>query len=169
LLPKLLDSEHKLLYDNEVCLKCHHPFIAHCSHTCPNDFLEPASYKTLIQGQVDYIKHNMKKSVGAMVAPVHEDSSSANPIAVVMGMSNNPIMYMPPKASSVIEGEGDSSNSMSLSIPTAAVSRPVESLMAPLVLKDNLALLSIPHSVATVMADVFQKDLIMSEGNWLKP
>jgi len=52
-LPKLLDTKHQLLYDNEGCLKCHRVFISHCLKKCPNDFPEPMKYKTLTQGFVE--------------------------------------------------------------------------------------------------------------------
>jgi hypothetical protein len=51
--PKLLDSECKLLNDNEGCLKCRKFCVDHRTVNCPNDFPNPTAYKTLTQANVD--------------------------------------------------------------------------------------------------------------------
>lgn len=71
-LPRLLDSERKLLYDNNSCLKCHCVFVSHRSNNCPNEFPNAASYKTLTQAFVDLIKQCVKKPLAAVVPQSYE-------------------------------------------------------------------------------------------------
>jgi hypothetical protein len=54
--PKLLDSECKLLNENKGCVKCRNFFQDCCAANCPNDFPNPATYKTLMQTDVDCAK-----------------------------------------------------------------------------------------------------------------
>ncbi|KIM78087.1 hypothetical protein PILCRDRAFT_11524 [Piloderma croceum F 1598] len=44
--PKLLDSERKLLNNNKGCVKCCNSFENHHAANCPNNFLNPTTYKT---------------------------------------------------------------------------------------------------------------------------
>ena len=147
-LPKLLDAERHLLYDNEGCLKCRRIFVDHHSTNCPNNFPNPSTYKTLTQNFVDPIKSRIKRPVAAVV---NSDAASANavPVAAVMGSSINPVAYMPANTSNVLEGESDD-DSVSVSATVAATvtvnvtatNNTVPVLMAPLNL---LAPLSVPH------------------------
>jgi hypothetical protein len=52
-LPKMTPKKRQLLFDNEGCLKCHHPFVDHRSHNCPNDFPSGLNYRPLTQADVD--------------------------------------------------------------------------------------------------------------------
>jgi hypothetical protein len=93
-LPRLLDSERKLLYDNQGCLKCHRVFVNHRSNNCPNKFPDATVYKTLTQAFVDMISQCVNKKSAAAVLPQGDDDN-VQPIAVVMGSSSNPVAYMP--------------------------------------------------------------------------
>jgi hypothetical protein len=126
--PKLLDSERKLLNDNEGCVKCRHFFVNHRAAECPNDFPNLATYKTLVQADVDRVKRNRSKRVATVTATtLPEDVSSSSmetpphPVAAVLGMSRNPIAYVTPNASSVLDR---SFNGDSNSISTFSVSNP---------------------------------------------
>jgi len=127
--PKLLDSERKLLNDNKGCVKCCHFFVNHHAAECPNDFPNPATYKTLVQADVDHVKCNRSKRVAAVTATTSpEDVSSSSmetpphPVAAVLGMSRNPVAYVAPNASSVLDrsfnGDSDSSGTFSVSNPS---------------------------------------------------
>ena len=60
--PKLLDTERKLLNENEGCLKCQHFFfVEHRAVNCPNDFPSPNTYKSLTQSDVNHAKHGCGK------------------------------------------------------------------------------------------------------------
>lgn len=109
MLPKLLNSEHKLLYNNKGCLKCHCVFINHCSSNCPNDFPNASKYKTLTQIFVNMIKSHIKKSL-AMVVPFEEEEALAS-ITVVMSSLSNPVVYMPRNTSNMIKGNDGSDTS----------------------------------------------------------
>jgi hypothetical protein len=139
-LPKLTDVERRLLYDNDGCLKCRRVFVTHRTHNCPNDFPDPTTYKPLTQMFVDAINRHGKKNVASVmltgentVTPV-----SAQPIAVVMGTSSNPVAYMPSNTSNVIEGDSvDSENSVSRLVatvihPTPSTLKASVSVTAPL-------------------------------------
>jgi hypothetical protein len=93
-LPKLLEAERCLLYDNEGCLKCCRVYVDHCSTNCPNNFPNPSTYKPLTQTFVDAIKSRIKKPVAAVVN-ADASTSYAAPIAAVMGTAINPVAYMP--------------------------------------------------------------------------
>jgi hypothetical protein len=98
-LPRLTDIERKLLSDNGGCFKCRHVFVPHLSTACPNGFPNPSSYKPLTQNFVDSIKQRLNKPVAALLQPndTAGGPSSANmaPVAAVMGVSMNPVAYMP--------------------------------------------------------------------------
>ena len=120
-LAKLTDAERRLLFDNEGCLKCQKVFIGHQAASCPNNYPNPATYKVLTQAFMDHIKQHMnKKQVAAIMYSTNEDTPSmpTAPIAAVMGSSSAPVVYMPPNASNVIEGDADNSDD-SISPPHA--------------------------------------------------
>ena len=141
--PKLLDSERKLLNENEGCLKCRCFFVEHRATNCPNDLPSPTTYKSLTQSDVDHIKCGRGKGVAAVAfsntAPNSASAASSSeqpvshPVVAVLGMSRNPTAYITPNASSVIGGldanNSDSSGSASVSrVPlpvSAAVMRPL--------------------------------------------
>jgi hypothetical protein len=126
--PKLTESERKLLYANDGCLKCRCLFVDHRMANCPNNFPDPLKYKTITQSLVDSIKARMTRKVGAIAQEnTASDSSfqstqSSHPVAALMSSSNYPIAYMPPNASAVLEG-GDSSSDDSVSTSTSRKSR----------------------------------------------
>ena len=104
-LPKLTNAERQLLYDNDGCLKCRHVFVNHRSPSCPNDFPDATTYKPLMQGFVDAISRCLRRNIAAIItgdqggAPV----PTALPVAMVMGVLTDPVAYMPPNPSNVIE------------------------------------------------------------------
>jgi hypothetical protein len=126
-LPKLTQTERKLIYDNEGCLKCRHVFVNHQSGTCPNDFPDASTYKPLTQATVDAIGKRAKKSIAAVMPPTAEATTSAQPVAVVMGVSTNPIAYMPSNVSNVIEGDSFESEP---SVSTTAIAPSPESFQS---------------------------------------
>ena len=126
--PKLLDSKHKLLNDNEGCIKCHCVIVDHCVANCPNNFPNPATYRSLTQNNVDRAKPACGRGVAAMTSSNNVNIPTAsmtftepapNPVTAVLGMTRNPVAYIAPNALSVIEGtpgsDSDSTNSVSVS------------------------------------------------------
>ena len=121
--PKLLDSECKLLNENEGCVKCR------------NFFPNPTTYKTLMQTDVDRAKHAHTKCVATVTTnpsitnpSASSDKASIHPVAAVLGMSHNPTAYVMPNASTVLgNGESDSSGFSSVSNKTVPpVLRPLK-------------------------------------------
>jgi hypothetical protein len=123
--PKLLDSECKLLNENEGCIKCCHVFIDHHAVNCPNDFPNPTAYKSLTQSDVNHTKHGQGKEVAAISTSNASTSTTAttsfssnesivHPIATILGMSCNPAAYMAPNVLSVIGFNGDDLGSSGL-------------------------------------------------------
>jgi hypothetical protein len=147
-LPKLLDTERQLLFDNEGCLKCRRVFVSHRSADCPNDFPNAANYKVLTQAFVDLIKQRVKKPIASITQPSDNAATTSTvnalPVAVVMGSSSAPVAYMPANTSNVIGSGEDSDSSVSPPPAVAAVPRST-SVSAPLALKDDVAPLTVPH------------------------
>jgi hypothetical protein len=147
-LPKLLESERRLLYDNEGCLKCRRVFVDHRSTNCPNNFPNPSTYKTLTQNFVDAIKNRIKRPV-AVVVNSDATSVTAVPVAAVMGSSINPVAYMPTNASNVLEGASNDDSVSVLATVAATVTADITdtNVTVPVLmaLPDLLALLSVPH------------------------
>ena len=128
--PKLTDNEKKLLSENNGCFKCCIPFTNHCSANCPNDFPDPATYKTLTFHDVEAAKCNRKGKAVAYMANANADSEdndtpAALPVAMVMGQSVNPVTYMPTNDSNVIEGESDSDSNVSPTVVACIDSIPL--------------------------------------------
>lgn len=152
-LSRLLDSERQLLYDNQGCLKCHRVFVTHRSNNCPNDFPKAETYKVLTQAAIDAIKLRVKKPFAAVIGQeMHASGSGSSmgnssinhPVAAVMGISNNPVAYMPSNASNVVEGDSDSDSSVS----AAALIGIEKQHKSPGELKaspERLAPLTVPH------------------------
>ena len=126
--PKLLDSKHKLLNNNEGCVKCRHFFVKHRAANCPNDFPNPVTYRSLTQNDANCTKRTRGRGVAAMASSNNVNIPSASssftepiphPVAAVLGMSCNPVAYVAPNASSVIESnpssDSDSTDSASVS------------------------------------------------------
>ena len=108
---ELLDSKRKFLNENEGCLKCRCFFVEYPAVNCPNDFPNPATYKSLTQSDADCVKHGCEKpiaSVGFSNAPstsattVSPSDQMSHPVAAVLGMSHNPTAYIVPNTSSMI-------------------------------------------------------------------
>ncbi|KIM86037.1 hypothetical protein PILCRDRAFT_5110 [Piloderma croceum F 1598] len=126
--PKLLDSKHKLLNNNEGCVECCNFFENHRAANCPNNFLNPATYKTLMQVDVDRAWRTCGKCVAAVTAISPADTSSSSdgtshhPVTAVLGFSHNLVAYVAPNASSVfkrsLDGDSDSSGSQTVSDPS---------------------------------------------------
>jgi hypothetical protein len=107
-MPRLTDAEHKLIFDNEGCLKCRRFFAGHRSSNCNNDFPDPATYRTLMQADVDAAK---RRRSARSVATVNASASSEShpiPVAPVVSSSRYPLEYMMQGNSSVLEGGDDS-------------------------------------------------------------
>ncbi|KAG2352244.1 hypothetical protein BDR07DRAFT_1498820 [Suillus spraguei] len=85
-LPMLMDAERQFLRENDGCYKCREPFAGHTSATCPRDFPDGATYKTLTAAAIAAKKG--KKRTGGVIVAVEVDSSDEgkenNTIAVVM-------------------------------------------------------------------------------------
>ena len=141
-LPKLSDAKCKLLYDNKECQRV---FITHCSTTCPNDFPDPAMYKPLTQATVNAVTKHMKKNVTSIMPFTEPAAGSLNaqPVVVVMGVSTDPVTYMPSNVSSVIKGDSfESQTSISVSPITTLVE--VSPPMAR-ALSESLTPFTVPH------------------------
>ena len=126
--PPLQQSECWLLNSNDSCLKCHHFFVDHHATNCPNNFPSPINYHTLTQVDVDWVKCGCTKPMVAIataavptssVSDTSIDGSAPTPkfhqVAVVMGMSSNPVSYITNNTSNIIgdtnsgsESDGDS-------------------------------------------------------------
>jgi len=138
--PKLLDSECKLLNENEGCVKCRRFFVDHRAVNCLNDFPNPAAYKSLTQNDVDRAKRSCSKPLAAIntnnastsSTSFSSDESVVHPVAAVLGMSRNPVAYIAPNGSSILEAtsESDTSNASFVSDPiplvTAVSKSPLE-------------------------------------------
>jgi hypothetical protein len=116
-LARLTETERRLLFDNEGCLKCRKVFVSHRSANCPDGFPNAANYKTLTQSFVDHIKMRRNKKPVAVIMQSTNDtsaSSSTAPVAAIMGSSSTAIAYMPSNSSNVLEGDdADSDDTMS--------------------------------------------------------
>jgi hypothetical protein len=112
---KLTDTERRLLFDNEGCLKCRRFFVAHKSANCPNGWPAAPGYRTLSQADVDRAHSGGKGKGIAAAVNASENKMPAHPVAVVMGSTKEPAAYMATNASSVIErgNESVSENSVS--------------------------------------------------------
>jgi len=141
--PKLLDTKHKLLNDNDGCVKCRNFFQEHRAADCPNDFPNPATYKTLMQTNIDHARCGRTKCVAAVNTTsianmsVLSNESITHPVAAVLGMSNNPTVYVAPNASSVL-GNGDYNSSGDLSVSNQVPDR----VLRPL---KEVSSLHVPH------------------------
>ena len=98
-----------------------------------------------MQSFVDTIKKRLGKPVAAIMT-VSEDANTTSasvtmPVVAVMGATRNPAVYMPPNASNVIEGDGDSDMSVSDSAPVVGKQRG-SALKAH---NENLAPFTVPH------------------------
>ena len=87
------------------------------AHVLPNVFSDAKSYKALTQDTVDHAKNCGSKLVVVVVNNINMSSSSATPVAVVIGILDNPLAYMPVNTSNVIDGN-DSNYSDSVSTPS---------------------------------------------------
>ena len=63
-----LDSEHKLLNDNERCVKCYHLSIKQCVATCSNDFPNPLTYCSITQNDANCAKHAHSREVATEIS-----------------------------------------------------------------------------------------------------
>src|SRR6202167_1497175 len=148
--PKLLDSERKLLNDNEGCVKCRKFVVDHRAANCPNNFPNPTGYKTLTQADVDRAKRNHGKTA-AVSMPIASTSASTSfsstesvthPVAVVLGMSRNPVAYVATNASSVIDSSMSSEDSSNVSFVSKVI--PICAAVAATPLTE-VAPLHVPH------------------------
>lgn len=126
--PKLLDMERKLLNDNKGCVKCRKFFVDHRAVNCPNDFSNPIRYKTLTQGNVDHAKRPRGKvaavsasNTSTLPTSVLSNETTVHPVAAVLGMSCNPVTYVTPNASSILEVTSDSDMSSSSFVSSLAL------------------------------------------------
>jgi hypothetical protein len=88
----------------------------HRAANCPNDFPNPATYRSLMQSDVDHVKRAHSRGIATMTmsnnvnmtntpsASTSFTESAPHPVTAVLGMSRNPVAYVAPNASSVIEG-----------------------------------------------------------------
>jgi hypothetical protein len=140
-----MQTERKLIYDNKGCLKCRHVFVNHQSGTCPNDFPDASMYKPLMQATVDATSKHAKKSIASVMPPAAEATTSAQPVAVVMGVSTNPVAYMLSNVSNVIEGDSFESEPWVSTTAIAAV-LPQGPSMTLKASKNDITPLTVPHS-----------------------
>jgi hypothetical protein len=117
--PKLLDSERKLLNENNRCLKCRKFWVDHRAVNCPNNFPNPATYRSITQADVDRFKRTKIRGVAAVVPTQYASDllptaseSVMHPFAAMLSMSHNPIAYVAPNASSIIEPDLDNSSDL---------------------------------------------------------
>lgn len=130
-LPKLTDNNKTLLADNDGCYNFCCFWVGHHSSACPYGFPDPATYKPLTARDAatanpENKKQNRdRKKVTAVAARAADSSDSKNgkalPIAMVMGMSTNPVAYMPANVSNIIEGAGSESDGSVVSHSILAV------------------------------------------------
>jgi hypothetical protein len=147
-LARLTDTERRLLFDNEGCLKCRKVFVSHHSVNCPDGFPNATNYKTLTQSFVDHIKmHRNKKPVSAIMQSTNDNttSSSTAPVAAIMGSSSFTVAYMPSNTFNVLEGdEADSDDTVSPLLTAPTVTNYVATTV-PLAQCDDIAPISVPH------------------------
>src|ERR1700691_5039635 len=80
-----------------------------------------------MQADVNHVKHNCSKCVASITTPIVPadistlSNDTSHPLAAVLGMSRNPIVYVTPNTSSVLNrsGNGDSDSSTSFSVSNA--------------------------------------------------
>lgn len=115
ILPKLTQVEHTLLFDNEGCLKCCKSLCQPLLHQmCQNGFPEAAGYQPLTQAFVDSVKCCTTRAM-AILTLVDSNIPPIQPTAVILGVSTNPVMYMPLNVSLVIAEEGNSTRDSTVS------------------------------------------------------
>ena len=146
---KLLDSKCKLLNENEGCIKCRRFFIDHHTVNCLNDFPNPAAYKPLTQHDVDHTKCLCSKHMAAINTNTTLTSSSSfslgesvvHPVAAILCVSHNPVTYISPNRSSILEATSDfdTSNALLVSDPL-----PLVTAISKSPLKE-VSLLNVPH------------------------
>jgi hypothetical protein len=66
-LPKLMDAERMLLFDNEGCLKCCRFLVNHHSTNCPNDFPPALNYKILNAEDVNAAHCKTSKTIATVM------------------------------------------------------------------------------------------------------
>jgi hypothetical protein len=147
-LARLTETEHRLLFDNEGCLKCRKVFVSHRSANCPDGFPNATNYKTLTQSFVDHIKmRRNKKPVAAIMQSTNDTSASSStaPVAAIMGSSLSAVAYMPLNSSNVLEGDdADSDDTVSPLFTAPSVTNCVAASV-PMAQRDDIALISVPH------------------------
>src|SRR5271154_5411223 len=113
---KLTEPERQLLLQNQGCLKCRQVFVDHKMANCPVGFPDPKKYMTLTQATVDAVRArlNAKRPVTVVqrISPEPaEHETHEHLITAVMGISHNPVAYLPSNQTSVIEDVNDSEDS----------------------------------------------------------
>ncbi|KAJ7243929.1 hypothetical protein B0H12DRAFT_1236287 [Mycena haematopus] len=80
--PPLTVAERELLAKNDGCNKCRKFFVGHISATCPNDYPDPTTYRTLVQADVDDANKKKdkgkSKAVAAVMPAIEDDDDSVN-------------------------------------------------------------------------------------------
>jgi hypothetical protein len=147
-LARLTETECRLLFDNEGCLKCRKVFISHHSATCPDGFPNVANYKMLTQSFVNYIKmRRNKKPVAVVMQPTDDISASLStaPVAAIMGSSSSAVAYMPSNDSNVLEGNDTDSDDTVSPLFTAPSIMNCVAASVPMAQRDDIAPISVPH------------------------
>ena len=102
-------------------------------------------YKPLTQAAVDVIAKCVKKNVASIVPSTEPAVGPSNIqlVAVVMGVSTDPVAYMPLNILSVIEGDSFESQTSISTSPIASLAGISPSV--PKVLSENLTPFTVPH------------------------
>jgi hypothetical protein len=87
-LPKMTETERKLLLDNEGCLKCRKFFAGHRSNNCPNGFLNAGTYRTLSNDDVNAARRPTSNAIASITGPTTSVEATAFPVAAVFPPSN---------------------------------------------------------------------------------
>ena len=102
----------------------------HRAVNCPNDFPNPATYRSITQADIDHYKCLKTRGVAAVIPTQYASDilptvsdPTMHPITAMLGMSQNPVAYVAPNASSVIKP--DLNNSSDLSVSPVTVCAPL--------------------------------------------
>ena len=119
-MPRLTEEEKRLLADNEGCYKCRCFFVNHRSSECPNRFPATANYRALTRADVECARQSKKAPPVAAISNSHPDEDgdvsgkgSSHPVTVVVKTARDPIAYMPPNETQVLDGDDISDSSVS--------------------------------------------------------
>jgi hypothetical protein len=109
---------------NGGCFKCQKCFVDHRLADCTNDYPPIATYKTLVQANVNQAKRAHAQALKTVAAITSENKFNVaeelvvHPVATIMGSSCQPFTYAAMNSSNVIEPDSNSDEEEVRCVPT---------------------------------------------------